>query len=511
MPILGNAIKRLIRVRSRVKWRKVSPLAYQQKVLKRLLTKAEHTAFGHHYGFGSLLDAGDIQHAFRKRIPIHDYNKIYEEWWQHALNGEQNVCWPGRTKYFALSSGTSESSSKRIPITSDQIKTIKRASIKQILTLANYDLPSRFFEKGILMIGGSTNLNRKGHYFEGDLSGISAKKIPFWFNHFYKPGRKISKERDWEKKIEEIVEQAHKWDISIIVGVPAWVQIILEKIVEHYQLKNIHELWPNLGAFVHAGVSIEPYRKGFEKLFGKTVFDCDTYLASEGFIAFQENQQTQSMRMLMNNSIYYEFVPFDENNFDNNGDIKEAAKALHIGEVMANQEYALLLSTCAGAWRYLIGDVIKFTNVERAEILITGRTKHYLSLTGEHLSIDNMNKAINAVEAKMNLRIDEFAVAGVPHQNLFAHQWYIGSDTIADESVIAKIIDEKLCEVNDDYAVERTSALKEISVRLIPNDWFYEWLKLKGKSGGQHKFPRVLKGNQLNDWEDFLSKKKLTD
>lgn len=508
MPILGLAIKRLIRFRNQVQFRKVKPLIYQQRVLRRLLKKAEHTSFGNHFGFGSLLASQNLLQDFRNRIPVYDYNAIYNQWWHKTLNGERDVCWPGRTKYFALSSGTSESSSKRIPITYDQIKAIKKASIKQILTLSNYKLPANFFEKGILMIGGSTQLHKNGNYFEGDLSGISAKKIPFWFNHFYKPGKKISKERNWEKKIEEIIEQAPHWDIGIVVGVPAWVQIILERIIEHHHLKSIHDIWPNFKAYVHAGVSFEPYRKGFEKFYGQHVFDCDTYLASEGFIAFQENEDSKSMKMLLNNSIYYEFVPFNENHFDQDGNIKPGAHALHIDEVNANEEYALLLSTAAGAWRYLIGDIIKFTNTEKAEIVITGRTKHFLSLTGEHLSIDNMNHAIQMVDEKFHLSISEFAVAGMPHQNLFSHQWYIGCDNIADESAIAKALDEFLCKLNDDYAVERLAALKEIKVKLVPNAWFYEWMKMHGKEGGQHKFPRVLKANQLMDWQQFLADHK---
>ncbi len=185
------------------------------------------------------------------------------------LQGEAYVTCPVRVKYFALSSGTSEASSKYIPVTNDMLKAIKKTSIKQIFSLARYEFPKEFFDKGVLMLGGSTHLNFNGTYYEGDLSGITTKNIPFWFQHFYKPGKRISKERDWPTKLNEIVKKAPNWDIGVIVGVPAWWQILIEKIIDHYKLKNIHEIWPNLSIFVHGGVSFTPYKKGFEKLLGR--------------------------------------------------------------------------------------------------------------------------------------------------------------------------------------------------------------------------------------------------
>jgi hypothetical protein len=258
--------------------------------------------------------------------------------------------------------------------------------------------------------------------------------------------------------------------------------------------------------YVHGGVSFDPYRKGFEKLLGRPIHYIETYLASEGFIAFQAYPNRRSMRLVLNNGIFYEFVPFDEKNFDSSGEIKPDAEAIMIDEVEEGKEYAILMSSCAGAWRYLIGDVIKFVSVEESEIVITGRTKHFLSLCGEHLSVDNMNKAIELVSNECNITVTEFTVAGIPHGTLFAHHWYIGTDDKVDTKLLKEKIDNYLKELNDDYAVERSAALKEVFVDVAPVKTFYNWLESKGKVGGQNKFPRVMKNAQLEDWKAFIQK-----
>jgi hypothetical protein len=255
---------------------------------------------------------------------------------------------------------------------------------------------------------------------------------------------------------------------------------------------------------VHGGVSFDPYRKGFEKLLGRPIHYIETYLASEGFIAFQAFPNRRSMRLVLNNGIFYEFVPFEERNFTTDGEIKPDAETLLIDEVEEGREYAILLSSNAGAWRYLIGDVIRFSSLEEMEIVITGRTKHFLSLCGEHLSVDNMNKAIELVSNDFNIDIPEFAVAGIPYQSLFAHHWYIGTDDAIDKERVRERLDEHLKKLNDDYAVERSAALKEVIVDVIPVRTFYDWLESIGKVGGQNKFPRVMKKAQLEDWRSFL-------
>jgi hypothetical protein len=482
-----------------------SPRRQQIRVLKKLLKKACFTEFGQKYRFDEILLSRHAGKKFQGIVPTHDYNTIYKNWWHKTLDGVPDVCWPGKIKYFALSSGTSESASKYIPITSDLMRGNRIAMIKQLLTLRNYEAnPWKTMGKGWLMLGGSTDLQKGPGYYAGDLSGITAKRAPFWFSPFYKPGKKIARVRDWNSKLEQIVSEAPNWDIAFLTGVPAWVQMCLEMVIERYNLKNIHEIWPNLQFFVHGGVAFEPYKKGFEKLLAQPLTYIDTYLASEGYIAYQDRQDAEGMKLVTNEHIFFEFVPFDDKNFDHDGNLVEKPKALMIHEVEEDRDYALLISTTAGAWRYLIGDTIRFINKDKCEIVITGRTKHFLSLVGEHLSVDNMNKALNLVSEEMNVDVPEFTVAGVPYNSFFAHHWYVASDDNVNKEEMKRKIDEKLKELNDDYAVERKSALKEIFLDVLPEHAFMDFMVSKGKVGGQHKFPRVLKGKMLEDWQKFI-------
>ncbi|MBN9296593.1 MAG: GH3 auxin-responsive promoter family protein [Filimonas sp.] len=496
---LPNSIARALRLPQN------SPKRQQIRVLKKLLRKARFTAFGQKYLFDEILMAQHPGKKFQEVVPTYNYNRIYQEWWNQTLEGTPDVCWPGKIKYYALSSGTSESASKYIPITNDLLKGNKMVMIKQLLSLRNYtDIPVKSIGKGWLMLGGSTELQKGTGYYAGDLSGITAKKQPFWFQPFYKPGKKIAKEKDWNKKLNEIVERAPEWDIGFIVGVPAWIQMCMEMIIERYKLNNIHDLWPNLAFFVHGGVSFEPYKKGFEKVLGKPISYIETYLASEGFIAYQDRQHAKGMRLVTNEHIFLEFVPFDHNNFDSDGEMITNPETLMIHEVEEGRDYAILLSTAAGAWRYLIGDTVRFTDKEKCEIVITGRTKHFLSLVGEHLSVDNMNKAIQQVSEELNICVPEYTVVGEPYGTFFAHHWYVACNDAVDTTLLGNKIDEKLKELNDDYAVERNSALKEVFLDVLSEDQFMEFMRVKGKVGGQHKFPRVLKGKMLEDWKKFL-------
>jgi hypothetical protein len=508
MPLLGSIIKRTIDIRGKIPhWK--DPYKQQVKQLRKLLIKAQNTAFGQHYHFHDILLKKDLVSEFQSTVKTHDYSSIYKEWWFRALRGEPYVCWPSRIRYFALSSGTSEASSKYIPVTKEMLRAFKRASVRQLLAMAYYDLPKEHFQKGFLALGGSTALDFNGTYFAGDLSGITAAKIPLWFQHFFKPGKEISQYKDWNTKIAEIVKAARDWDIGIIVGVPAWVQILMERVIEHYKVKTIHDIWPNLRIYVHAGVAIGPYMNSISKLTTFPLIFSDTYLASEGFIAYQETPNSvQGMRLLLDNGLFYEFVPFNESNFDTDGNMKQKVEALTIKEVEEGKEYALLLSTCAGAWRYLIGDVVKFTSLRNSEIVITGRTKHFLSLCGEHLSVDNMSKAISLTANELKITINEFIVAGIPHGTLFAHHWYIGSNIYIEPEALRTKIDEHLKEINDDYRVERASALKDVIVTVLPDGAFIEFLASKGKLGSANKFPRVMKGKQLEEWQAFIKKYK---
>jgi hypothetical protein len=483
------------------------PRSQQIKVLKKLLKKARFTQFGQEYHFDDILLSKHPGKKFQQLVPTYNYDKIYKAWWHKTLEGIPDVCWPGVIKYFALSSGTSEAASKYIPVTKELIRSNTITSLKQVVSLSKYEnVPKSAIGRGWLMLGGSTQLQKGPTYFAGDLSGIQQKNIPFWFQGLglYKPGKKIAKEKDWAKKLDEIVEMAPNWDIGFIIGVPAWLQLCVEKIIEKYKLNNIHDMWPNLAFYVHGGVAMEPYKKGFEKLMGKPITYIDTYLASEGFLAYQSRQDTKGMQLNFNSNIFFEFVPFDDHNFDGDGNILDNPEALMIHEIEENKDYAILISTNAGTWRYAIGDTVRLIDKEKSEIIITGRTKHFLSLVGEHLSVDNMNKAILLASETLNITISEFTVAGVPYGNFFGHQWYVACDDEVDEIKLASIIDDKLKLLNDDYEVERKHALKSMQVKVLPEHVFMDFMQHKGKIGGQHKFPRVMKGKMLEDWNQFL-------
>ncbi len=511
MAIVGNILKRGIGLTGLIKRPKSNLAKIQRKTLVKLLNKGRFTQFGEKYHFEEIMNAAlfsddkEFYTKYKKLVPVYDYNKMFAEWWHKTLAGEKNVSWVGNVKYFALSSGTSEAASKHIPVTKDMVKAIHRTSIRQILALSAYkNLPSQLYEKGYLMLGGSTKLQDKGDYFEGDLSGITAGKIPFWFERFYKPGKIIAETTDWSEKLDKITKKAKDWDIGFIVGVPAWIQILMEKIIKEYNLKNIHEIWPNLEIYCHGGVSFEPYKQGFAKLLGRPITYIETYLASEGFLAYQTHPNSD-MQLVLNNGIFFEFIPFNDRNFDEDGSMVQYPETLMIDEVEEGKEYALLISTVSGAWRYLIGDTIKFTNKKQAEIIITGRTKHFLSLCGEHLSVDNMNKAIELACKQFNIDIREFTVVGKRLEDTFGHHWYVGTDDQVDAEELLKFIDETLCRINDDYPVERKHALRGLEISVLPVKAFYDFMASKGKTGGQHKFPRVLKKKDLiAEWEAYI-------
>ena len=482
------------------------PQRQQLRVLKKLLKKARFTELGQEYRFDDILFTRSPTRRFQQLVPVHDYNRIYERWWKKTLEGVPDVTWPGKIKYYALSSGTSEAASKYIPVTKEMLRSNTINYVRQLISLMSYEhVPRNAITKGFLMLGGATDLQKgKAGWFAGDLSGILAKRRPFWFQTFYKPGGRIAAIKDWNQKLNEIVEHATEWDIGYIVGVPAWCQMCMEMVIDHYKVNNIHEIWPNFSFFVHGGVAFEPYKKGFEKLLGKPIIYIENYLSSEGFIGYKTRENARGMQLILNNNIFFEFVPFDSKNFDADGKMMDSPETLMVHEVEEGKDYALLMSTNAGAWRYLIGDTVRFTDKERCEVVITGRIKHFLSLVGEHLSVENMNQAIKTVSDELNICIPEFTVAGIPHGSFFAHKWYIATNDNVDAELLRSKIDKKLGELNDDYAVERISALKEVFLEVLPEEKFMKFMELKGKLGSQHKFPRVLKGKMLEEWNRFL-------
>ena len=367
-------------------------------MLKQLLKKARLTAFGRKYKFGEILQSADLVKAFQLNVPYHDYDKIYSDWWKYLIDGHQNVTWPGGQKFFALSSGTT-SNKKYIPVTDDMINSIRKSGMQQVMSLKNFELPGDFFEKQIMMLGSSTSLVQAEDHQEGEISGISAANIPAWFKSFYKPGFEIASIENWDERVRKIAEEAPGWDIGSITGIPSWVELMLKEIISVNNIDNIHDIWPNLHIYTSGGVAFEPYRKSMEKLFGRPLIYIDTYLASEGYLATQKRPETNAMALIVNNGIFFEFVPFLEENIDEEGMVKQDIQALTLEDAKENTEYVLIISTVAGAWRYMIGDTVIITDKKKAEIKISGRTKHYLNVVGEQLSVQKMNQAIQKLES----------------------------------------------------------------------------------------------------------------
>ena len=505
MAILGNIIKGFIDVKGSFSSEKI-PVEEQKEVLKKLLTKAKATAFGQYYDFGHILESGDPAAAFANAVPYFDYNKIEKEWWHRLHEGEENVTWPGRPKYFALSSGTTGKSSKRIPVTDEMIDAIKDTGIQQVFALSNFDFPADFFEKEIMMLGSSTELKENNDHLEGEISGISASKIPFWFRSYYKPGEDIAKIDDWDERVKNIAENAKNWDIGALSGIPSWMELMLQKVIEYHEVDHIHEVWPNLQVYTSGGVAFSPYEKSFNALLGKPITVIDTYLASEGFIAFQSRPDTDAMKLVTDEGIYFEFVPFKPEYINQDGSLVKDAPSVTLSEVKLNQDYVLLMSTVSGAWRYEIGDTIAFTDLERYEIKITGRTKFFLNTVGSQLSVNKMDDAMKHLETELSAKIPEYTICAKRcEDDEFYHCWYLGSEDEMDESAVAEKLDDFLKSANKNYKVARGKALKGVKVKIISPSVFHEWSGALKKKGGQVKMERVMNQDKFEEWETFVS------
>lgn len=507
MAIVGSIIKGLIDLRDKI----VSdpdPEEAQLDVLKHLLNKAKDTAFGKHYDFEGILDSEDIRKAFSEKIPYFDYNKLNEEWWSKMHEGEEDVTWPGSPPYFALSSGTTGKSSKKIPVTEDMVDAIRTTGIKQVSALSNFDLPSNFFEKEIMMLGSSTDLQREGDHKEGEISGISASNIPFWFRGYYKPGEEIAQIEEWDERVQKIAENAKNWDIGALTGIPSWLELMMKKVIEHHNVHNIHEIWPNLQVYTTGGVAFEPYEKSFNALLAHPIIVIDTYLASEGFLAFQSRPETHAMKLVLDNGIYFEFVPFKAEYVKEDGSITDDAPVISLKDVKEEEDYILLISTVSGAWRYLIGDTIKFTDVERHEIKITGRTKFFLNVVGSQLSVNKMNDAVKELEEKFDIEIPEFTLSAIRIDGEFHHYWYLATHTEVSDEELAEALDQSLKDANKNYSVARSKALKGVKVKTISPDLFYEWNAFNKKKGGQVKMEKVMDEEKFAKWQSFIEEQQ---
>ncbi|TNF48315.1 MAG: GH3 auxin-responsive promoter [Bacteroidetes bacterium] len=507
MKIIGKLLKKTTEIGYLRQAKKGRDYRDQLETLRGLLEKAKATRFGVRHDFSSVLKEEDPVKKYQKKVPITDYDEFHENWLKGSILGVKDNTWPGRIKYYALSSGTTGSPSKRIPVTEEMIRSFQKSSMRQITMLHELDLPDTFFNASVLTVGGSTKLTKKETHIEGDLSGILKKHTSFILSPFAKPGNRISGLKDWNQKLEKMIEKAPDWNIGVIAGVPSWCIMLMEKIVEHYNLNSIHDIWPNFQVYVHGGVFMEPYMQRLEKVTAKKVHLLDTYLASEGYFGYQTSTDRKGMQLLLHTGVFFEFVPFNANYFDQQGELKDKHVAYTLAEVKEGVEYAMVISTNAGLWRYMIGDLIKFVNVEEREIQITGRIKQYLSLCGEHLSLDNINQAINEINRSESIGITEFCI--IPSNEEMKHYWFIGLDEDVDPSKLMDQIDRVLKSGNDDYAAVRKYTLSDPEIRCFKSEVFYRFMESIGKTGAQNKVPRVMNAHQSELWLNYLRKEGL--
>lgn len=503
MEIIGKILKETTKVGYKIQQRRVQRFNQQERVLNSLLTRAQDTLFGKKYEFRKIAKLQNSDEIFKQIVPITDYNFFYENYLKLSLQGRKNVVWPGKTKYYALSSGTTNSPSKQIPVTDDTLKQFHKSTVKQVLGLHHIDPPASFYDSQVLIVGGSTKLIKKQFYREGDLSGILAKNKSKILSPFTKPGKKISQIPNWNEKVAAIVEKAPKWDIGTIAGVPSWILLLLQEIISAHKLENIHDIWPNLMMYSHGGIYLEPYQKELEKCFGKKMYYQNTFLASEGYFACQSNVFEKGMELLLNSGVYFEFV--EKEYFEDLANANyENIKTLNLHEVKKDEDYALIISSVSGLWRYSIGDIIRFVDEDCKKIEIAGRVSFTLSKYGEHLSHDNMNVAIGYASNQCNVNISEYCIHY--HEDKDQQIWYISSDCDeVDENNIAEIIDQNLKDANADYMYQRKYVLDPPVVKAVAPKKFYEFMERCNKIGGQSKFPRVLKGEQIDLWKEVIN------
>lgn len=502
MNIIGTLLKNALQVSQLINQSK-SPRQAQIEQLKKLLSNAADTAFGKYYGFSRILESKEVMEVYKHEVPIHHYSDM-SPWW-HQQQKYPDITWPGMPDYYALSSGTTGKKSKKIPVTDEMLRSFRMVSLSQISSLSNFNLPPDLFTKQLLAISSSSNLSIHRNHLEGEISGINVSNVPDWFDYFYKPGGSIAQIDDWDNRLKAIVQAAPHWDIGALAGIPSWVLLVLKAIKERYQLNHIHEIWPNLKIYTTGGVAFESYKSSFDALFDQPVIYMDTYLASEGYFAFNARPDTSAMELALQHGIYFEFIPFNDQGFNKTGQLIDTPKTVTIDEVELDKEYALLISTPAGAYRYLIGDLIKFTNLTPHEIRITGRTKYFINVVGSQLSEEKLNSAVQQLSKLLDCKINEFTVAALQNSNGdYYHQWILGSEQSIDTENCTAILDQLLQEMNKNYRVARNKALKYISVLQVNKSDFYDWLETTKKKGGQIKVPKVMSEHNMKDFLRFL-------
>lgn len=507
MKLIGNILKETTKhsfnKRNNIVTSREIKLLEQRQVLEELVSTAKRTAFGTRYYFDKLEKNPLRQELYKSYVPLSNYESFHQDWLSRSLDGEENVIWPGKIQFYALSSGTTTASSKRIPVSEHMIRQFQKISFEQIIGLHSLNLPSSFYDSKVLIIGGSTSLNRKEHHYEGDLSGILAKNKSLAYSPFTKPKKKISRLNDWNEKLDAITEKAPKWDIGAIAGVPSWVSILLENIINEYKLESIHDIWPNFRVYSHGGVFLDPYREKLESFFGKEVIYQNTFLASEGYFGYQKNPDLNGMHLITNKGVYFEFIEEKDFHKCNSGELHDI-NTVDLAHIKAHVNYGLVISTSSGLWRYILGDIVRFTDINEFKFNIMGRVNSSINLVGEHLSEGNMMQAVKQTAEGLGVSVEEFCV--FPSKSKDRHNWYIGSNQKIDCNRFSALLNANLTLLNDDYKFVRSHILKSPRVKSLPLQKFYEYLELNNKMGGQHKFPKVMTKEQAIQWELFLTR-----
>ncbi len=464
---------------------KNNPVKVQRDTLQELLAKAATTEYGRKYRFNTILTA----EQYRERLPVIHYEEISNDI-HRMMEGENNILWPEEVKWFAKSSGTTNAKSKFIPVSPTILEESHFRGGKDVIAIFNKLNPeAQVFSGKTLALGGSSEVSRSNNNCQfGDLSAILISNTPFWANMMKTPDSSIMLMSNWEEKIEKICETTVKEDVRCLAGVPSWFLTVINKILEKTGKENLHEVWPNLELFIHGGISFTPYREQYKRLLPHPKMKyMETYNASEGFFGLQDDPTDPSMLLMLDYGTYYEFMPVSEMG-------KQHPKTLLLEEVEPGINYAMIITTSGGLWRYMIGDTISFTSTKPYKFRITGRTKLFINAFGEELIIDNATEALKRACEQTAANVFEFTAAPVfmDEGRKGAHEWLIEFDTPPDNPEnFAEILDRELQKLNSDYEAKRLLSLERLKLHIARPGLFNDWLKEKGKLGGQHKVPRL--------------------
>ena len=475
------------------------PFNVQEETFFELINTAKNTEWGKKYNFESIQRIQD----FQERVPLQDYEDI-KPFVERLRAGEKDLLWPGEIKWFAKSSGTTSDKSKFIPVSNDAIEKCHfQAGKDNIALIANRYPDTEVFNGKTLILGGSHQINNfSNDSYYGDLSAVLIQNLPFWAEFIRTPSLETTLMDKWDEKIEKLTEEAINVNVTTLAGVPSWMLVLAKNILKKTGKSTLKEVWPNLELFSHGGVAFSPYKEEFDKLIGyKNMKYVETYNASEGFFAIQDSDEDNAMLLMLDYGIFYEFIKMSDID-------KENPKTLTINEVTTDVNYALVISTNAGLWRYIIGDTIQFTSLFPHKIKVTGRIKHFINAFGEEVIIDNAEQAILKACQETGAILVEYTACPIymKEGQKGAHEWLFEFSTMPDNMEhFMTILDNKLKDINSDYEAKR---FKDLSLEfpkyhILKSGTFYKWLSQKNKLGGQHKIPRLA--NHRKYVEELLS------